>query len=162
MQYPALIITNATEPTHRFENLTAAHTYYWKVIARDGKGGVKDSGILSFTIESNTPNNNPGELTGVLPTDTTTGLTSPVTASWECVDPDGDELTYDIYFGDMQYPSLIKANSSENSIQFDNLESGHTYYWKVIARDSNGGMRESEVFSFTIDAQAPNNNPGDF
>jgi len=30
------------------------------------------------------------------------------------------------------------------------LTSGTTYYWKVIASDTNGGSAESETWSFTV------------
>jgi hypothetical protein len=31
------------------------------------------------------------------------------------------------------------------------LDTGATYYWKVVASDNNGGETESEVWSFTTE-----------
>jgi hypothetical protein len=47
-------ITQAVAPdeaTHLMSGLKSATTYYWKVVADDGKGGIVESPVWSFTTQ---------------------------------------------------------------------------------------------------------------
>lgn len=97
---------------------------------------------------------------------------------WETSsDPDGNTLLYDIYLGDTPAPPLFRENLydgwtsgdgmemvaliqilDENDVLRDHLDflpftllltPETTYYWKVVARDTQGNEVSSEVFSFT-------------
>ena len=91
-------------------------------------------------IDSHSPS--PGEDAVVFATD--------ITLNWSCTDPDGDDLTYDIYFGDSPNPSLVESGVVTNSYSLEAMERGQTYYWKVVAHDGRGGVSESPEWSFWI------------
>ena len=84
-------------------------------------------------------------------------------------DADGDNILYDLYFGTTPDPPLFRPNLEngwrdlsgyvesvdlfENILQYYNsaglVTTSTTYYWKVVAKDGNGGATSSEVFDFT-------------
>ena len=84
-----------------------------------------------------------------------------VTLSWSCSDPDGDSLTYDIYFGTSSNLSLVKSGHTSNTYDPGTLQYNTTYYWKIVAKDGRGEETEGPVWRFTTmqeseSDQAPN------
>ncbi len=73
--------------------------------------------------------------------------------SWECSDPNGDNLTFDLYFGTSANPPLIGSGLEHNTFDAGSLEFGTTYYWKVIAGDARY-QSENPLWSFTVRNQA--------
>ncbi|MEI7811051.1 MAG: FISUMP domain-containing protein [Ignavibacteria bacterium] len=70
--------------------------------------------------------------------------------SWQCYDPEGDAITYDIYFdtlSNFQYPVL--KNSSTTYYSPAPLMPNTTYYWKIVAYDVNYNSATGQVWSFT-------------
>lgn len=71
---------------------------------------------------------------------------------WEAAtDPDGDQVTYQVYL-DAQNPpqTSIVNNLDVNTFTVDEaLHPKTTYYWKVVAKDKNGKTTESDISSFT-------------
>ena len=79
--------------------------------------------------------------------------TTSVELSWEGDDPDGEILTYTLYFDNqdgLQTPSLENKNISSNSKNV-NVNSGNTYYWRIKTTDTNENSSYSQVYSFIID-----------
>lgn len=72
--------------------------------------------------------------------------------SWECSDPNGTNLTYDVYFGLSADPPLVHSDLTANTYNPGGLEYDSTYYWKVVASD---GVFESEgpLWTFTARGQ---------
>ncbi|MFE3845736.1 PKD domain-containing protein, partial [Thermoplasmatota archaeon] len=68
--------------------------------------------------------------------------------SWTCIDPDGDTLTYDVYFGTTNPPTKITSNQSGTNYD-PNLNYDTTYYWMIIAWDLYNESNTSEIWSFT-------------
>ncbi len=56
--------------------------------------------------------------------------------SWECSDPDGDSLCYDIYLGTTNPPPLDKENHQGTSYDPGTLQEETTYYWQINAKDN--------------------------
>ncbi|WHH58740.1 DVUA0089 family protein [Petroclostridium sp. X23] len=141
------------------DTLSSLTIYYWRVVAKDGKGGESKSPLLKFTTINNAPNT-PAE---PYPSNEAKIVNLSPTLSWTCSDPDGDALTYDIYFA--SEPTLVinvdtqelildvtakrAANQTDNFYTPGDLQSHVTYYWKVVARDSNGEECASPVWQFT-------------
>lgn len=81
-------------------------------------------------------------------------LAAPTTVDlvWNGTDPDGDALTYDVYFGTDNPPTTVVANSiTATQHTVSGLNQSGTYYWRVISRDPGDRTSiSSEVWRFTV------------
>jgi hypothetical protein len=68
--------------------------------------------------------------------------------SWTCTDPDGDPLTYDIYFGPSSFPPMLMEDYHLPEFQVSNLFLSTTYYWRIVARDDESNTCSSDIWSF--------------
>lgn len=138
--------------SYQLNDLDYNTTYYWKIVAKDGKGWVIAGPIWSFTTQNQGQTNNPPEVPSN-PNPPNGAQDVPATTpiiSWQCYDPDGDMLMYDIYLGTNQNNlQKIKANHSNTSYQLQNLNLNTTYYWKIVAKDVKGAQTEGPVWNFT-------------
>ena len=78
--------------------------------------------------------------------------------SWNCSDPDGGTLTYDIYMGTSSPPPIIASNHTTNTFN-PALTYGTKYYWKIIAWDNRGASNESPIWNFTTVINNPPDTP---
>jgi len=97
----------------------------------------------------NVPNNPPNVPSNPNPANNKTDVSITTTLSWTCSDPDGDSLTYDVYFGTSPTPPLVKSNHTSTTYNPGTLNYGTKYYWKIVAKDSKGGITEGPVWNFT-------------
>ncbi len=81
------------------------------------------------------------------PADNSTGVPINLTLTWQCGDPDGDVLFYDVYLSDTYPPTFYKRTSLE-FVKPEGLKAGTRYYWKVVANDGRAST-ESLIWSFT-------------
>ncbi|HOK88320.1 MAG TPA: hypothetical protein PK404_05755 [Fervidobacterium sp.] len=99
-----------------------------------------------------TPNNPPTAPSNPSPANGTTDVSLTPTLSWQASnDQDNDSLIYDVYFG-MSADALNKIATNLPSTSYTlstALEYKTTYFWKVVAKDGNGGITESPVWKFT-------------
>ena len=72
-----------------------------------------------------------------------------VTLDWEGSDIDNDITEYDILF-DTSSPPTTKTNTTASSSLNATVQSGNTYYWRIITRDSQNNSSQSEIFQFKI------------
>ncbi len=126
--------------------------YYCRIIAKDAKGARTESAVASFTTAKNAT---PSAAVLTKPAHSATGIERTPTLEWEASqDPEGEEVTYDIYFGTTNPPTVaVSENQTETTFSVpdaDALDFETTYYWFIKAKDSNGGGTDSEVFSFTV------------
>jgi Tol biopolymer transport system component len=70
--------------------------------------------------------------------------------SWTCADPDGDLLTYDIYFDTSAVPAIYDSLIDTTVYVIRGLFYNRTYYWQVVARDSTGLETEGPIWNFSI------------
>jgi len=147
---PPLIESDLATNNYNPGTLNLATTYYWKIIAKDGKGGFSSSPIWSFTTT-----NAPTQPSNPVPSNGETDVPLNPTLSWEASDPDGDSLTFDVYFGVESNPPLVESDLFTNTFTPEKLNSDTTYYWKIIAKDGKGGETEGPVWSFTTLNNAP-------
>jgi len=98
------------------------------------------------------PNNPPVVPTNPSPETLVANVSIEVVLNWYGDDPDeGDSLTYDVYFDTVNASTLVAGNQSSTSFEPGELEKDSTYYWKVIASDSNGMSAESPVWEFNTE-----------
>ena len=83
-----------------------------------------------------------------------------VELSWTCTDPEGDPLTYDIYFGTEPTPPQIATGQTETTYNPGTLENNTEYFWKIVAHDNHSNTTEGTVWSFTTEPEGPQPCPG--
>lgn len=130
--------------------LTSDTTYYWKVAAKDGKGGISESAVWSFTTH-NVP---PSEFLLLTPGNGEYSIsTMGVMLTWqESIDYEGGLITYDVYWRHENSNSFAVISFDQDSTSFyktTGLENWTTYYWKVVAKDPDENTTASTIWSFT-------------
>lgn len=118
--------------------------YYCSVTVNDGKSTEKDS----INIEVIQPNRPPVFPYNPIPINGATNVSINPTLSWECSDPDGDMLTYDIYFGKPNFVTLIKKDHNTKSYNPGTLENGAIYKWYIEAKDDHGNSTKPSHFNW--------------
>jgi uncharacterized protein (TIGR02145 family) len=141
---PALLASGLTAPRYPDCAVESEKTYYWKIIAKDQHDNVTQGDIWSFSV-GNLP---PGTPVNPLPEHASTDQ-NPTVLSWECTEPEGETLTFNIYFGTDNTPELIAENHTETSYTLPQLAGGTLYYWKVVAKDSYGNQIPGPLWMFT-------------
>jgi len=132
-------------------------TYYWKIVAVDPYNASKTGPTWHFTTRGNDPPNTPSNSS---PADGATNVYINVIISWTGGDPDGDDVTYDVYFGNSSSPPKVKSNQSSTSydppgvLNFDT-----TYYWKIVAWDEFNYSTSGPLWSFTTEKNLAPNTP---
>jgi hypothetical protein len=137
--------------TSNITGLTANTTYYVRAFAANSVG-ISYGNEISFTT-SPIPNNPPAAPSNPNPSTGAVSQSISPTLSWTCSDPDGDAITYDVYFGTATDPTTtISTNQTATSISRTGLAYSTTYYWKILAKDSKGASATSPIWSFTTSA----------
>jgi hypothetical protein len=114
--------------------------------------------IWSFTTRGNDPPNepsNPDPYDGETDVNITTGL------DWTSIDPDGDDVTYDVYFGKNSNPPKVKSNKTGSWYNPGLLDFDTTYYWKIVAWDIFNYSSSGSIWSFTTEENLPPLEPTD-
>ena len=107
---------------------------------------------LEYISTTGSPDNQQPDIPSTpSPPDGSTEINVSENISWICGDPDGDPLTYDVYFGDDPIPDEDEKVSHNQSVPSYTpvLTYNTTYYWKIIAYDNNNFATESPIWSFT-------------
>ncbi len=129
--------------THRYED---PGTYSVTLEAMDTKGLVSQRHLSVEVTFSNT-----GPLTPTLPSPATGSTDKPtyLLLKWTASDPEGDPITFDVYFGTEQNPPLLVSGIDEMEVDPGFLDYETVYYWKVVAKDNHGLEAVSPLWTFT-------------
>ena len=73
--------------------------------------------------------------------------------SWTCTDPEGDTLTYDIYFGTEATPPLVATGQTGTTYNPGILVNNTKYFWKIVAHDDRSNTTEGPVWNFNTEAK---------
>ncbi len=120
---------------------------------------VSSSSILTISHNFQTNNSPPNLPNSPLPLNGSIGQFINTILSWSCSDPDGDILTYDIYFGTSTPPPQVATAQSDTTYDPGTLNDSTTYYWKVVAHDNYGNTTVGDVWEFTCLTNQPPNQP---
>ncbi len=132
--------------------------YYWKIVSWDNLGATATGPLWDFTT-GNEPNDPPEEPSNPSPLDGATGVSIDTYLSWDCSDPDGDEIFYDVYLeADDETPDVLVADDiTETTFDPGILDYGALYYWQIVAIDEHSASTQGPIWSFTT----VENNPPD-
>ncbi|MBN1861794.1 MAG: hypothetical protein JW840_10085 [Candidatus Thermoplasmatota archaeon] len=99
-------------------------------------------------LENNPPNvpSNPD------PENNSMNVNISVLLKWSCDDPDGDPLTYNVYFGSTSPPELVSENQTNASYEPETLEYATPYYWMITAWDNQSASTQGPEWTFTTEA----------
>ena len=97
--------------------------------------------IIAFYLSS--CNKKPDLPTCVYPPNGATNINDSIlNLSWECKDPNGDKLVYDVYLSSEKksFDSYSKVAEfyDGTSLEIKNLKDHTTYFWEVVAIDPSG------------------------
>jgi len=124
--------------------------YYWKVIANDEQTSTEGS-IWTFTTQKK-PNSPPYKPSNPNPVHKAIDVEVDVICSWVGGDPDlKDIVTYDVYFGTSNPPSLVKKSQMENTYSPGLINFDTKYYWKIVSTDNNKASTPGDIWEFTIE-----------
>ena len=132
---PSLVATSLRFSAYRVE-LLPGKEYVWKVVAKDGRGGVSKSPTWRFRTADNNPPSAPKALN---PTSGETVNSTTVVLSWTSSDPDEDDVSYDLYLDGRKIATNLKKTSYTV-----NVVAGEKHLWRVVAKDEFGARSESD------------------
>jgi hypothetical protein len=116
---------------------------------------------VSAIIED--PNEQPYQPNNPNPANHATEVDINADLSWIGGDPDeGDIVTYDIYFGDVNPPPLLSSGHPDTTYNPGAMELSTTYYWYIIAKDNHDATSVGLLWDFTTaseDINQPPNKP---
>jgi hypothetical protein len=152
---PPLILENSTSKKYDPGVLDWNVTYYWKIDVKDANGNLISGYFTYFTTRDNDPPYVPG---WEYPVNGSIDVPICGNISWISGDPDGDEVTYDVYFGtDPENMKQIAWNQTVDFFILKDLDFEKTYYWYVVAWDEYGGNTVGPLWNFTTEQNYPPN-----
>ncbi|MGE8340400.1 MAG: hypothetical protein ACN6OI_05145 [Flavobacterium sp.] len=125
--------------------------YYWRVKATDAKGlsSAYSSTFKFYTAGTAVVNHLPFSPELIAPVLNGNIGTTSANLSWNAFDVDtADVLTYDVYFGTANPPTVkVSENVSSKSLEVA-LQPTTQYYWRVVVKDNKGGETVGQVWKF--------------
>ena len=108
--------------------------------------------IIGCDKESSTePNHPPYAPSSPSPPNGATDQPTDVDLGWTGGDPDGDQVTYDVYLGTKSSPPPVASGLTVVTYDPGLLNGSTTYYWRVVSKDDQGGETAGPVWSFTTE-----------
>ena len=135
--------------------LTKAEPYNWSVKSIGEVGSVPSQSIQwKFYLAGDAVVNFapfPSELISPQSgANVTPDINNLIKLQWNGSDVDGDLAQFEVYLDKNDATTIIKTiayQTEEESIEID-VENGTTYYWKIIAIDTNQNQSSSGVYAF--------------
>ena len=83
------------------------------------------------------------------PEDGATDVDLEADLSWTGGDPNGDPVTYDVFFGTETPPPEVATGLTDTAYDPGNLDYGTMYYWQIIATDNQSAFTQGPIWEFT-------------
>ena len=153
---PSKIVSNQSGTSFDPGTMDYGTQYYWKIVAWDNHGAMTQGPIWDFTTveEINNPPNIPANPS---PADGAINVGLSVDLEWTGGDPDGDAVTYDVYFGTVNPPPKVMSNQTATIYDPGTLSYSTLYFWRIVAWDSHGATTPGPLWRFTTIGEG--NNP---
>ncbi len=127
--------------------------YSWFVTSNSSKSTeVAVSNVWKFYNTGNGVENYapfPAEISYPLQGVTLINVNGKVILKWVGTDVDNDIRNYDIYFGAISDPPLLKQNYNDDSYEVP-VDSYKLYYWKIVTKDQKGNTSNSGIYQFMM------------
>ncbi len=155
-----LVSNNQTESWFDPGTMDYNTDYYWQIVAWDENGQTTEGPVWDF-ITSSEPNDPPNPPSNPDPADEATDVSIDADLSWDCNDPDGDDIFYDVYLeaNDTTPDILVADDYTATTFDPGTLEYGTTYYWKIIAIDEHSASTIGPIWQFTTEKNIPPDMP---
>jgi hypothetical protein len=128
--------------------VTAGGAYFWQVITVDANNVKSTSEVWSFEV-----NSNPAIPSTPKPALNAIKVSCNPTLTWVDTDPEGDDLTYDLYLGKTSTPGIVASGlTAATYTSVATLTPNVDYYWQIVAHDPFGGIAKGPVWKFTTGA----------
>ncbi len=151
---PPKIISNQSGTSYDPGDMQYVTLYYWRIVAWDNHSASAVGPLWNFTTRSET-NHPPNIPSSPVPRNGSIGISVNTDISWLGGDPDpGDTVTYDVYFGTSSSPPIKVHNQTTTSYDPGTMSYSTTYYWRIIAWDSQDNSTISPLFHFKTAAQS--------
>jgi len=111
--------------------------------------GAVDIGAFEYGSVNTALNRPPYPPDTPKPGNHTTGVTINADLSWWGGDPNGDTVTYDVYFGTTTTPSKVSSKQSATTYNLGTLSYNTKYHWKIIVWDEHGIITTGPLWDFT-------------
>ena len=150
---PITTVTHTTT-TCQHTGLTNGQTYCYKISAVDTSDneGEQSNSACGVPTASPTPNNPPFTPSNPSPVNTTTNVNVNAVLSWTGGDPDGDPVTYDVYFGETSSPAKLASNQTATTYDPGTMNKNTLYYWKIVSWDDKDATTSGPLWQFTTKA----------
>lgn len=136
-------------------NADANQTYDMLFVASTDIDGTLYNTSQAFTIRVGPATNQPPSIpSGPSPANGSTNQSLALDLNWTGGDPDGDSVTYDVYFeANDSSPDTLVSNDQVGTIYDPGTLSASThYYWQIEARDGHGVTTLGPVWNFTTES----------
>jgi len=117
------------------------------------------NGYVDETVAANISNQPPYEPNDPYPANGSNGVDINVDLLWKGGDPEGDPLTYDIYFGNANPPPKVVSNQTNTTYDPGKLNISKTYYWRIIAWDNYNTSTTGPLWYFITRLNNPPETP---
>jgi formylglycine-generating enzyme required for sulfatase activity len=108
--------------------------------------------------DEGTFNQAPEEPYGPSPAHGTQDVVPSPTLAWDCTDPDGDPLLFDVYLGsdsELGPGDLAASDLSQANYATGPLTGSTSYFWRIVADDGQGHVVDGPVWTFATQEWSP-------
>lgn len=151
--FSTIIATKTVSTLSTSISLEKGVAFYWRITAKDNKGLSSPVSTANgfYTEGIGVSNYVPFSPVLAAPGLGDTVQSGTANLQWNASDVDNDALTYDVYFGKTNPPSIATSNLTTKSYTTATLDASSTYYWKIVVKDGKGGQTIGQVWNFKTD-----------
>jgi hypothetical protein len=143
------VVQNHPDDFYNIGRLGKSTDFRWYVIAKDDQGGSSSNYSTKWRFETEEINLPPAMPSNPTPDDDATGVPLEQILTWECSDPEGDPLVYDVWFGPPLSMILVSEGQTWSQYEPVGMVGDMEYEWWVVARDGEGNETQGPFWSFT-------------